>query len=239
MKTPLQPYSEIRPVADQLWVLDGEWYQTRFRRRMTIIRLRSGHLLIHNAIRLEEEDYKKIDELGKVEYIIAPNSLHGSEAHFYKERYPKAKLFVSTALEGKFRKLCQIDGVLPGAFGQNLRDEVDCVEFQGTRSLHENVLFHISTKTLIVTDLVFNLDCEVSGFEKFFFKWNKIDKRFGPSRIFKYFIVGDTGRVAQSLDHILHWNFDRVIMNHGNILDKGGRAALRKGFEEIGIRGKT
>ena len=33
-----------------------------------------------------------------------------------------------------------------------------------------------------------------------------------------------------SLDRILAWDFDRVTVAHGEILETGGRAALRAGF---------
>jgi hypothetical protein len=202
---------------------------------MTILQLRSGGLLIHNAIQLKDEDYAKLESLGKIEYIIAPNALHDSDAPIYKLRYPKAKLYVSMGALKRVKQKCDVDGVLPGVFGQNLRDEVDCAEFIGTRNLHESVFYHSASRTLVVTDLVFNLQVETTGFQKRWLRWNKIDHRFGPSRFFRWFAIVDKVRAEQSLTQILLWNFDRVIMNHGEILEKNGKEAMIRGFKEIGL----
>ncbi|MGZ3709588.1 MAG: hypothetical protein ACXWPM_13365, partial [Bdellovibrionota bacterium] len=60
---PLQPYQPIQKITDGLWCVDGEWYETAFARRMTILRLKSGELVIHGAIRLEEKDLAELDRL--------------------------------------------------------------------------------------------------------------------------------------------------------------------------------
>lgn len=232
----IQPYATLQPVADDLWTLDGEWYGTRFKRRMTVIRLKSGGLVVHNPIRLKDEDYPKLDQIGKVEFIVAPNTFHSSDAHFYKNRYPQAKLWVAKGAAKSVGKLCKIDGLLPEAFQKALAGEVECFEFEGTRLLNESVFFHPASRTLIVTDMVFNMRCEVKGLEKAFFRWNKIDHRFGPSRIFRRVFVNSPANVQKTLSRILQWDFERVIMNHGEILEQGGKNAVIQGFAEVGIQ---
>jgi len=43
-------------------------------------------------------------------------------------------------------------------------------------------------------------------------------------------LVRDSEALTASLRKILEWDFDRVIMSHGEILDHGGRAALAQAF---------
>ena len=109
------------------------------------------------------------------------------------------------------------------------------MEFEGTRKLCENLFFHRATRTLIVTDLVFNMQNEVTGGMKIFFKLNRVYKRFGPSRIFRYFFVDEPKVAAESLRELMHWDFDRVIMSHGEILNTGGKTAIQRGFAEIDL----
>jgi hypothetical protein len=52
-------------------------------------------------------------------------------------------------------------------------------------------------------------------------------RRFGPSRIIR--LVGVSDRVAfrGSLEHLLRWDFERIVPGHGDVLERGGPAALR------------
>jgi hypothetical protein len=40
----------------------------------------------------------------------------------------------------------------------------------------------------------------------------------------------DRGGVGRSIDRILAWDFDRVIVTHGEILETGGHARMRDAF---------
>jgi hypothetical protein len=46
------------------------------------------------------------------------------------------------------------------------------------------------------------------------------------------FRVGLSNRCAagRALDEILAWNFDRIIVGHGEIVETGGREALARGY---------
>ncbi len=240
-KPEIQPYESLREVGSNIYCLDGEWYQTPFRRRMTIIRMKySGGLLIHSPIALKEENYNWIDAIGNVDTIIAPNRFHCSDVHAYVTRYPEAKLLISQGAVKEIQKQSHFDGILPEGWKEaarpETRSEILCLEFQGTRMLHESVFFHIESKFLVTTDLVFNLQREFSGAQKLFFKLNKIDKRFGPSRIFQHVFLQNKEKARKSLEQILSWDFEGVIMSHGEILFHGGKDILRNGFAEIGLK---
>lgn len=107
----MQPHDLFRELAPGLHVLDGEWYDSPLRRRMTVVRLPTGQLLIHNAIHLKSEDYRKLDALGEVNWILAPDAFHGSDAHHYERRYPPAKFYVSQGAAREVARSSEIDGI--------------------------------------------------------------------------------------------------------------------------------
>ena len=41
---------------------------------------------------------------------------------------------------------------------------------------------------------------------------------------------GPLGHRAAAMEKILAWDFDRVIVCHGEVLETGGREALREGY---------
>ncbi|MGE0616450.1 MAG: DUF4336 domain-containing protein [Bacteriovoracia bacterium] len=229
---PAFPYEPIREIAPDLFCVDGDW-RNAFRRRMTIMRLKSRELIVHSAIHLRDEDYRALDKLGEVSTIVVPNKFHCSEAFLYAERYPTANVLVSPAAVKAIQGRCRVDGLLPTDWPARAKEEVECLSVQGTRLLEETVFFHRASKSLVTTDLVFNLQFEMRGLGKIFGKWNRIYKRFGPSNIFRLVFTKDPEMVQESVNRILRWDFDRVIMNHGQILEKGGREALQRGFAEI------
>jgi hypothetical protein len=189
---------------------------------MTILRTKAGELVIHNPIRLEDRAYAQLETLGLVAHIVAPNRYHDSDGKYWRARFPLAKFYP------------------PGSIGRlwphELRKEVDALPVAGLRLLDEAVFFHRVSKTLVVTDLVFNMQVNLRGAEKQLYVLNKIYQRFGPSRLFRYFFVRNRHDFAKSLDKILRWDFERVIMNHGTILERDGPRAMLAAFAEMGIR---
>src|ERR1700690_2466986 len=108
----MQSYGLLKHEGAGLWVRDGEWYETAFRRRMTVLALSNGHLIVHNAFILKDEDLAGLKALGKIAALIMPNSLHGTEVSWMAERLPEAKIFVPAANRTKAQKLHRVDGVL-------------------------------------------------------------------------------------------------------------------------------
>ena len=53
--------------------------------------------------------------------------------------------------------------------------------------------------------------------------------RFGPSTLDPW-LIRDRSAARQSLERILAWDFDRVVVAHGDVLERGGREALRAGY---------
>ena len=54
-------------------------------------------------------------------------------------------------------------------------------------------------------------------------------RRFAPSRL-DPLLIRDRAAARGSLERILAWDFDRVIVAHGEVLEHGGREALRAGY---------
>jgi hypothetical protein len=206
---PYQPYSPMRALHPDLHVVDGEWYETDFARRMTVVRFGTGELAIHSAIRLKEEDYLALEKLGKVKWILIPNVFHGSEAHYYTERYLDATT---------------------DPYPESVKKELDFEKLRGLR-FHETVYFHRMSKTLIVTDLVFNMPTPKGKLKAFFYKMGGIGYGLAASRGFRVLGTRSKKELRKSIEKILEWDFERIIMSHGEICVSGGREIFRKAFE--------
>jgi hypothetical protein len=105
-------HSPIEWLEDNLWAVEGAVPTLPLRRRMTLIRLGDGSLVVHNAICLREEEQRKIEAWGTVRYIVVPNPWHRLDAPAYQARYPDAKLLCPRPAERRVAKIARVDGTL-------------------------------------------------------------------------------------------------------------------------------
>jgi hypothetical protein len=230
----MQPYGKLESIAPGLWTSDGEWYSSPFRRRMTIMALSSGEILVHNPFILSIADLTQLKSLGPVVGIIMPNAFHGDETPWMADQFPDARVFVPLAASQKMRKKSRVDGSLELDWPTDWKKDVDCISVNGLRFAHESVFLHVETRSLVVTDLVFNLSADAfrNSFEKKIMALNRVGNGFGPSRLFDILFTRDKNVRNASIREILNRDFDRVIMNHGDRVDTGGKEKMREAFSE-------
>lgn len=227
----LYPHGPISFVDDGIFVVEGRWKRSAFERKMTVFRLSSGEVAVHSAIAMDEAGMAALEAIGQPSWILVPNSLHCSDASWYGERYPSARVLVPAAKRQKlFEKVRRIDGSLDDDWPESLRGELAIVPLHGTR-IGEIAIVHLPSRTLVLTDAVFNYGGkDLPLFSRLFMRVNRAYGRFGPSRIFMSFVVDDRGAFLGSIDALLEHDFDRVVMSHGRILATGGKAAMRAAF---------
>ena len=230
----LHPYGPLREIGKDLFCMEGRWKRSPFSRRMTVVRGARGELAIHSAIRLEEADYARLlDPLGAVTLIVVPNALHGDEARFYAERYAAAQVLVPGPVRERCRaKLPRVDGTIAEAWPQSWAAELRPLQLEGTR-MGEALFLHAPSGSLITTDLVFHFTDELSGIARRLMQWNGVVGRVGPSRIFRWFFLTDRTAFARSLAPVRAWDFDRVVMSHGTIVEGNGKQRFLAGFSEL------
>ena len=55
----------------------------------------------------------------------------------------------------------------------------------------------------------------------------------GRGRLFRA-AIKDKTVFRESLARVMRWDFDRVVMSHGRVLETGGRERIRQAFEFLG-----
>jgi hypothetical protein len=202
--------------------------------RMTVIRLPDDALLIHSPVALDADTRRALDALGPVRWVLGPCKVHHFHLAEFAAAYPDAALLAAPGLPEKRRDLrfahvLTDDLELP--FGGAIAHHV----FGGAPMLNEVVLLHRPTRTLVLTDLAFNLPPGARNEARLFHRLVGATGRFGPHRVVRLG-MRDRAAAARSLETILGWDFERVIVSHGEVLETGGKAALRAGFAFLGGR---
>src|SRR5487761_1385496 len=222
----------LRNLAPNLWVADRP-FKLPFilgdiRTRMTVIRLADGSLFLHSPILLDPETRAALDQIGAVRSIIAPSKAHHLFAGDYLKAYPEAKLCGAPGLSGK-RKDLTFASILGDEAEPDWRGQIEQHLFRGAPFLNEVVFFHRATRTLIFTDLVFNVSRRDAPQARVFNWISGAPGRFGPHRLIRR-AISDHEAARASVARILQWDFDRVIVTHGDVLDSGGRDRVRAAF---------
>lgn len=234
MSDDVAPHGPLRQLAPGLHVVDGEWGPLG--RRMTVMATPDGRLAIHSAMRLGEAEMAKLDALGCVAWILVPNPEHSTDAPWYAQRYPDARLLVPAQGRAALEK----DGLRPHGTHEadwppELAGVIERAALDGLRLNPEVVFLHVASRTLVVCDLAFNLPAGGGGcLFRMFMRLNGALGTFGPTRFFRTMIVRDARALAASLRPVWAWDFDRIVVSHGDVREAGGKAALQAACARFG-----
>jgi hypothetical protein len=192
--------------------------------RMTVLQLGDGRLVLHSPIAMDRDLRAELDALGPVGFVVVPQA-HGAFAEQAAGHYPSAQLLAAPAAP-KSRSALPFAGSLADRPPAAWDGQIESHLVQAFR-LNEVVLFQPSTRTLVITDLCFNVQRAESRLARWFFRADGMWRRFGPSYAIRWVAVSDRAAFRSSLERILQWDFDRIVLAHGDVVERGGPAALR------------
>jgi hypothetical protein len=207
----------------------------RVNARMTVIKLRSGELLIHSPCELDEALKAEVAALGRVAAIIAPGNFHWLHVRSCQQAFPDAVTYVCPGVEQRSKGTIAFDGVLDDHAPALWASELSQVLVQGTRVMREVVFFHHASRTLIVVDLVENVTAATPGinwFLRVLFRTLGMWNTPGPAPEYRLG-WGDKELVARCMERILAWDFDRVVLSHGDLITSDAKQAVRRAWRKI------
>jgi hypothetical protein len=220
----------LRELARNLWVVERpqRFYGLEVGTHMTVIRLADGSLLLHSPVSLDRELRRELDALGEVRYAVAPNRFHHLYVGEVGRAYPGVQTWVGPGVERK-RPDLEIAGVLDDRAPREWGSEVDQIFFRGRPLENEVVFLHRASGTLILCDLAFNFGPQAPRFTRLVARLLGSYRRFGPSRL-DPLLIRDRAAARRCMEGILAWEFDRVVVAHGEVVESGGREAMRRGY---------
>ncbi len=193
--------------------------------RCTIIELKGGGLWVHSPVPLTDALKEQVDTIGRVRFLVAPNLMHHLSLGDWMLRYPDAEVWAAPGLAAKRKDLR-----LPLTLGTDRPAwgaEVEGRLLRGTLPrLGESVFLHAPTRTLLITDLAFHFLESDSWLTRSYLRLVGAWGRMGTTPVTRAF-VSDAALLRRELEEAFAWDFDRIIPCHGQVLEHGGKAALR------------
>ncbi|RAL20310.1 hypothetical protein DL240_17155 [Lujinxingia litoralis] len=223
--------SRLRAFAPDIWLIDHplKLAGVQLGTRATLVRLPSGQLTLISPVPLSDDDQAEIDALGTLSTLIAPNLFHHLFLKSAIARWPRTRVLVPPGLPEKLGEPAELTQALPLSPGGALEDTLSWQRIEGMPRLHEHVFYDPRSRTLILTDLCFHFPSHPHWWTRQFMRLNSGLGRFGPTRVLRS-AIADKAAFAASLPGVLEWDFERVIMAHGEPLSEGGHARFQQAF---------
>ena len=228
----------LKQIDRDLWIVEQplQFMGLPVGTRMTVIRLKDNSLLLISPISITPELKQQLDDLGEVKYSIAPNLFHYLYLAQCQQIYPQAQILAPPGLAAKQPQL-QIDQTFIEDEIQ-FNSELEYTLFAGfqvlivpqIKAVNEIVFYHPSTKTLIITDSAFNFDDSFPWVTQLAARVIGSYQTLKPSWLEKI-AVRDKQIAKRSIDKILAWDFERVIMGHGKIVEINAKQELTQGYQ--------
>lgn len=230
----------LRQLDTDIWVAEQpfRYFGLSVGTRMTVIRLSDRELAVISPIQMDDAMVRQLDEIGTVSHIIAPNLYHYLFAAACKALYPNATFWAAPGLTSKKPDLA-IDQTISND-GSKFLNGIEYTVFDGFRTLgltgfetlNECVFFHSESRTVILTDTAFHFDNSFPLITQVATRVLGGYKSLSPS-LLERVATQEKEKVRHSVEKVLAWDFERVIMAHGSIIENGGKQRFREGYEQF------
>ncbi|MEZ4366662.1 MAG: hypothetical protein R2939_10300 [Kofleriaceae bacterium] len=216
-------HQPLRELAPGLWTLEAELDGPPIGRRMIVVALADGRLVLHSAVCADEPTMAALARLGEIGFVIVPNGFHRLDAAAYKHRFPHALILATPVATRRVAAKVAVDGGLgrlpaDPALGWEL--------LRGAPA--EAVFLHRGPGgvTAIFNDALFNLPDRLPGLA------GKVVGLLGSTggpkvtRIARRFLVRDPVALAEQFRALAALpDLVRAVPGHGAILEGAAAAA--------------
>jgi hypothetical protein len=229
--TPDTAAARLKPIAHGLWELEHELALpggVHMPLRMTVVRHPGARLSLISPVPIDDALALELSALGEVGHLISPSALHHLFLAAARDRYPTARLYLPPGVTAKNPKLVPDVVFTPeGCAGPGT--DLSAQLLEGASRAGEVCLFHAPSRTLIVGDLVFNIQHYRGIGTGLVLRLGGTRHRLAASRAWRL-LRDDPKRLRASIERVLAWDFDRLVVGHGEIVPEGARAALVRGL---------
>jgi len=199
-------------------------------RNMVVVRLPNGDLFVNSPATLTPARVEALDDLGTVRYVTPSSKLHGHRhLEDYRRAFPDAELFAAPGLDRRRRDLT-FDGLLGSAPDERWADVVDQVAFLGAAWLTEIEFYHRPSRTLVLGDVCYNLGPEAPLGTRLFAELLGMYGDLAVPRDLRL-TVRNPASARRSVERLLEWPFERVVVGHGRVVERDARARVEAAFD--------
>jgi hypothetical protein len=209
-----------RQMADDVALLQFPWRTLGidFGRNVTLLRLLDGRLIVHSTAPFSSDDVVAIRRFGEPAWLVEATRMHDTFSEEGRAALPDLPYLAPAGFP---------DAAPLTPPPNEWRDEVEVLEIGGVRT-QEHAFFHRRSRTLIVADLIFHFPPEITGWSRLFVRHvMRLPEMIGTSVFFRL-MIRDRIAFERSVDQLLSWDFERVIVGHRDPIEKDAKRRLER-----------
>jgi len=226
----------VHAFAPNVWIIDGPTvrdFGVLFTTRMTVVKLTDGSVWIESPVSVPFETLKRITEWGPVRYLVAATPRHVWRLAAWHTLFPDAQLWVPrpTLLTLKKGHL-PLTGTLTDTEPRDWSLDLDQLAFQGNPLGEEVLFFHQASRTVILGDFI-QVHPKVQGkpLHNALFQLEGVAGPMGGVGLDIRLSFTNRKLARQSLDTLLSWDFDKLIIAHGACIEKDAKPFVEQAFQ--------
>lgn len=218
------PHRALELLGPSVMTVTGDFPMplTLLERRMTVVRLRDGRLVIYSAIALDEPQMRVLEAFGWPSFLVVPNHLHRHDAFIWKQRYPELTVVAASGARAQVEEVVPVDTSTADFHDDNVR----FVEVPGTAGCESALeVYDGGRLTLVLNDIVGNLPkshgfvLRALGFAT--------DRARVP-RMVKLSLVKDAPALRAQFEAWAAQPVERILVSHGQPILAGAQELLRE-----------
>jgi hypothetical protein len=202
-----------------------------FHRCVTLLRLTDGRVVIHSSAPFTAEDVEAIRLLGKPSWQVEATLMHDTFARAAHTVFPDIPYL---APDG-FAKLSGVPTQPLNPLPPEWAGEIEVLRVEGLRKINEHAFFHRASRTLVLADLLFHFPADARGWSRFFAqRIMRLPRLFGISAFFRL-MIRDQEAFARSLKKVLEWDFEQIVVGHGEPMQENAKTIFAQSLRGRGI----
>jgi hypothetical protein len=228
------PHGALSRIGSNLVTVTGKLHMPLgdYPRRMTVVRLTDGRLVVYSAIALEESEMAELEAWGRPALLVVPGDIHRLDAHPWKVRYPSMIVVAPPGARSAVEEVVPVD-----ATAIDFDDpRVQFVVVAGTGGHEAALVVHDPpSATLVVNDLIWNLEDRpgFGGWIMHALGFTGGDARIPP--LVRRKVVDDRAALRAQLED---WSriagLERILVGHGDPIVREPRAVLKRMAHRLG-----
>lgn len=230
------PLDVAKPVAEGIWVVDSGPIGAAgldLPVRMTVIRLGSGDLLLHSPTRFTPALADALAALGRVRHLVAPSLAHWTFVADWQRTFPDARTWATPGLRERAqvrRSRLRIDADLGDATPPDWSDWLEQGVVRGGAGFSETWFFHRPSGTLILTDLIENLEPGKLSPVAALLMRAALATRATTALHLRALLALRRAEAKVAISAMIDQGPERVIFAHGRWFERDGATRLREAF---------
>ncbi len=225
----------LHEFGNNVWLADGPVVRdmgTFFTTRMTIVKLSDGSVWISSPVPVSFDTMASISDLGEVRYLVAATPRHVWRLSAWHTLFPDAELWAARPTLFTLRKgHLPMSGYLSDTPVNAWRADFDQLEFKGNPLLSEVLFFHRNTHTVMLDDIIMrNPVMKGRPLTNLVFKLGGVQHPHGGVSLDMRMTFLNRSLARRSLEQLLSWDFDKLIIAHGDCIESGAKEYVKRAF---------